>query len=164
MSKRLQDYYKKLLSSGFIYVEFLKRDGSLRRMWCTRDNRIIKECGHEIVQFGSGDLLRRENSLGKYLFVYDIQEDDVRMLNVGTINDKSIEMFTDLSIADIPRIKQRYEILAEERGVSIESLKNKKELDNQILEESKVIKERELAENLLESDLFGIDNDEDIIW
>ena len=108
-----------------MYVEFLKRDGSLRKMWCTRDNKIIKECGHEIVQFGSGDLLRRENSMGKYLFVYDIQEDDVRMLNVETINDKSIEMFVNLSEANIPRIKQRFEILAEERGVSVETLKNK---------------------------------------
>ena len=162
MVKRLHGYYKKLLGTGVIYVEFLKRDGSLRRMWCTRDNKIIKNCGHEIVQFGSGDLLRRENSFGKYLFVYDIQEDDVRMLNVETINDKSILIYNDLNEANIPEIKQRFEILAEERGVSVESLKNKKELDLICREENQVNKERDFAESLLESDLNNCDDD--IVW
>ena len=84
------------------------------------------------------------------------------MLNVETINDKSILIYNDLNEADIPRIKQRFEILAEERGVSVDSLKNKKELDLIAREEDKVTKERNFAESLLESDLNN--NEDDIVW
>ena len=84
------------------------------------------------------------------------------MLNVETINDKSILIYNDLNEANIPEIKQRFEILAEERGVSVESLKNKKELDLISREENQVNKERDFAESLLESDLNNCDDD--IVW
>lgn len=109
MSKAKQYQYKRILSHGFMYVEFIKKDGSLRQMWCTRDNKIIQECGHELIQFGQIEIVRRENRFSNQLYVYDIQENDTRILNVSTIIDTSIQLYENLNEVEIPKIVTRFE-------------------------------------------------------
>lgn len=102
---------KGYLNHGFIYVEFEKRDGTMRKMWCTRDNLIVEQTGHESIQFTHDDAKRQER--GGILFVYDIQEKDVRRLNSKTVVVDSLKHYDHLHDVEIPSIKTRFEIEAE---------------------------------------------------
>jgi hypothetical protein len=104
---------KKKLLYGFIYVEFVKKDGTLRKMWCTRDNKVIQSCGHDIIQFNHSEVKNRERKNPHLLFVYDIQENDTRILNVKTLKIDSLKEYKSLGEVDIPNIKTRFEIKVE---------------------------------------------------
>lgn len=99
---------KRLLSGGVVYVEFIKKDGSLRKMWCTRSNSIIMGMGHAFIQFKGPAITARENRLG-YVYVFDVQEGDTRLLNPKTVNVESIKKFSSLEEAEIPSIVTRFE-------------------------------------------------------
>lgn len=109
---------KSYLQFGLIYVEFTKKDGTLRKMWCTRDNGIVIRTGHDLVQFTHRDAKARERN--GMLFVYDIQEHDVRMLNSRTVDAATLVHYEDLDDVEIPAIKTRFEIEAE-RALNVDS-------------------------------------------
>lgn len=100
---------KKKLLNGYLYVEFLKKDNTLRKMWCTRDNKIIQDCGHELIQFNHPSVQGRERKNPHLLFVYDIQENDTRILNVKTLDLESVKEFNILGEVEIPNIIKRFE-------------------------------------------------------
>lgn len=79
-------------------------------MWCTRDNRIIRDCGHEIIQFNQNKLKGLERRHPHLLHVYDIQENDTRILNLKTYDKDSVIHYLKLSDVIIPEIKTRFEI------------------------------------------------------
>lgn len=105
---------KRLLSVGYIYVEFIKKNGELRKMWCTRDNRIIKALGHEIVQFHHWEIRNREKKYPHLVYVFDLQEMDTRILNVKTMREGTLKWYKEIGEVEIPKIKTRFEKKAEE--------------------------------------------------
>lgn len=139
-----QLYYKRLLSKGLMYVEFIKKDGTLRKMWCTRDNNIVKASGHELIQFNQVDIIRRENRFKNHVFVYDLQEKDTRILNIQTINEDSIDLFECIEEANIPDILNRF--TKKELGIVEEEVIEPEEV---VLSESELKESKPLEENLL---------------
>lgn len=118
---------KRELGKGFLYLEFVKKNGDLRKMWCTRDNRIIRLSGHSEIAFNQSDIVSRERRLPHLIYVYDLQEKDTRMVNINTVLWEVIKVYSDLGEVDIPMIETRFEKdnkrkLAEEKekGLGIE--------------------------------------------
>ena len=113
---------KRLLSGGVLYVEFVKKDGTLRKMWCTRSNSIIMGMGHSFIQFKGPAITARENRLG-YVYVFDVQEGDTRLLNPKTVDVSSIKKFSSLEDAEIPSIVTRFEKeRVSENGIAAEDV------------------------------------------
>ena len=132
---------KKLLARGVVYVEFIKKDGSLRKMWCTRDNQVVMRTGHEYIKFSGPALTAQERRLG-YVYVYDLQENDTRLLNPKTVDVESLCKFDSLEDAEIPNIVRRFDkqvaVSSGERAISsddVESVNKAEDILDSLLDD-----------------------------
>lgn len=139
---------KKVLSRGVVYVEFIKKDGTLRKMWCTRNNNIVMRTGHEYIKFSGPALSAQERRLG-YVYVYDLQENDTRLLNPKTVDVESVRIFDSIEDANIPDIVRRFD----KQAVSV------KETEAVLSDDVEAVSK---AEDILDLMLDGNDLDLDV--
>lgn len=102
-----QKTYREKLNKGIMYIEYIKKNGDLRKIYCTRNNKFIEEVGHNRVSFRQARIMNQEKKYPQQLYVFDLQEEDLRILNVGTIQKEFY--FNSLDSVSIPEIVKRSE-------------------------------------------------------